>query len=61
MQNIVTAGIVYVVWCIWICRNKARFDNMGIKLQYTTSLVASRVTFVCNLSPNRLNSYDSEL
>lgn len=58
--DIVAAGIINVLWSIWHCKNKLRFDNKRLPFQSIINLIVSNVSLVGNSSSGCMSNSISE-
>lgn len=61
LQEVISAAVVIVIWTIWYCRNKLRFDNKSCTFQSAINLIVSNVSLSGNLGKGILSSSIQDL
>lgn len=55
-SDVVLAAIINVLYCLWFCRNRIRFDNRRIQIQGAKIMIIASVALTGNLSSGSTSS-----
>lgn len=61
VKDIIVAAIVNIVWVIWFCRNKLRFDGKRISYEAAINMIHANISLAGNLSSGHMSSNIQEL
>lgn len=61
LKDVIVAAIINILWVIWSCRNKVRFDNKKASFQSAISIIYASISLSGNLSKKQLSSSIEEL
>lgn len=56
MSDVLLARIIHVIWSIWYCRNKSRFEGKKSHLRSVYATVSASVSMCGNLSKHHMHS-----
>lgn len=54
VRDLINAGITNIIWALWHCRNKSRFDNKQIPIQTAKNLIIASVSLSGSLSKGNM-------
>lgn len=61
VKDLITAAIINIIWVIWFCRNKVRFDNRRISIRAAIGMVIASSSLTGNLSKKHMANLSNEL
>lgn len=55
-KDVVLTGIINVIWVVWYCRNKLRFEDKNISVRAVINMIVANVSLFGNLSNGIMTS-----